>query len=112
VLAGSLGLLPSASIGDGPGLFEPVHGSAPDIAGRGIANPIGAILSAAMLLRYGLGLREAADAVDRAVAAVLTAGGRTVDIAGPGEAVLTTAEIGERIARFVRYDLAVQLAGR
>ena len=54
VLTGSLGLLPSASIGDGPGLFEPVHGSAPDIAGKGIANPLGAIASAAMLLRYGL----------------------------------------------------------
>ena len=112
VLAGSLGLLPSASIGDGPGLFEPVHGTAPDIAGRGIANPIGAILSAAMLLRYGLGLREAADAVERAVAAVLNAGARTPDISGPGEQTLGTREIGERIAHFVRSDLAAQLAGR
>jgi 3-isopropylmalate dehydrogenase len=112
VLTGSLGLLPSASIGDGPGLFEPVHGSAPDIAGRGMANPIGAIASAAMLLRIGLGLREAADSVDRAVAAVLSAGARTGDLAQPGEAVLGTSEIGERIARFVRYDPAVQLAGR
>ena len=112
VLAGSLGLLPSASIGDGPGLFEPVHGSAPDIAGRGIANPIGAILSVAMLLRYGLALREAADAVERAVAAVLNAGARTPDISSPGEPTLGTREIGERIARFVRSDLAVQLAGR
>lgn len=112
VLAGSLGLLPSASLGDGPGLFEPVHGSAPDIAGRGVANPIGAIASSAMLLRFGLGLPEAADAVDRAVAAVLSAGARTADIAQPGEPVLGTSEIGERIARFVRYDLAVQLAGR
>jgi 3-isopropylmalate dehydrogenase len=112
VLPGSLGLLPSASIGDGPGLFEPVHGSAPEIAGRGIANPIGAIASAAMLLRFGLGLREAADAVDRAIAAVLSAGARTADIAQAGEIPLTTSEVGERIARFVRYDLAVQLAGR
>jgi 3-isopropylmalate dehydrogenase len=112
VLSGSLGLLPSASIGDGPGLFEPVHGSAPDIAGRGIANPIGAIATAAMLLRFGLGLREAADAVDRAVAAVLRAGARTADIARNGEAVLSTSEIGDRIARFVRHELAVQLAGR
>ena len=111
VLAGSLGLLPSASIGDGPGLFEPVHGSAPHLAGRGVANPIGAIGSVAMLLRFGLSLREAADAVDRAVAAVLSAGARTADIARPGEAALSTSEIGERIARFVRYDLAVQLAG-
>jgi 3-isopropylmalate dehydrogenase len=112
VLAGSLGLLPSASIGDGPGLFEPVHGSAPDIAGRGIANPIGAILSVAMLLRYGLVLHEAADAVERAVAAVLNAGARTPDITGPGEPTVTTGELGERIVRFVRSDLAVQLAGR
>jgi 3-isopropylmalate dehydrogenase len=79
VLTGSLGLLPSASLGDGPGLFEPVHGSAPDIAGRGVANPIGAIASAAMLLRYGLELPEAADVVDQAVAAVLAAGARTAD---------------------------------
>jgi 3-isopropylmalate dehydrogenase len=112
VLAGSLGLLPSASIGDGPGLFEPVHGSAPNIAGRGVANPIGAILSAAMLLRYGLVLPEAADAVERAVAAVLHAGARTPDIASAGEPTLGTRDIGERIARFVRSDLAVQLAGR
>jgi len=90
VLTGSLGLLPSASIGDGPGLFEPVHGSAPDIAGRGVANPLGAIASAAMLLRYGLGQRQAADRVDQAVAEVLTSGARTPDIAGPGEATVGT----------------------
>jgi 3-isopropylmalate dehydrogenase len=112
VLAGSLGLLPSASIGDGPGLFEPIHGSAPAIAGRGVANPIGAILSVAMLLRYDLVLPEAADAVERAVAAVLNAGARTADISVPGEASLGTRELGERIARFVRSDLAIQLAGR
>ena len=86
VLTGSLGLLPSASLGDGAGLFEPVHGSAPDIAGRGVANPIGAIASAAMLLRYGLRAAEAAAAVDQAVAAVLAAGARTADIATPGRA--------------------------
>jgi len=101
VLTGSLGLLPSASIGDGPGLFEPVHGSAPDIAGQGIANPLGAIASAAMLLRYGLAQREAADRVDQAVAEVLTAGARTPDIAGPGEAVVGTREMGERVAALV-----------
>ena len=84
VLSGSLGLLPSASIGDGPGLFEPIHGSAPDIAGKGIANPLGAIASAAMLLRYGLKQSEAADAVDRAVDAVIASGARTPDIASPG----------------------------
>jgi 3-isopropylmalate dehydrogenase len=112
VLAGSLGLLPSASIGDGPGLFEPVHGSAPDLAGRGIANPIGAIASAAMLLRHGLSLHEAADAVERAITAVLEAGARTQDIALPGERTVGTREMGERICGLVRSNLAVQLAGR
>ncbi|MBA3495937.1 MAG: 3-isopropylmalate dehydrogenase, partial [Gemmatimonadales bacterium] len=101
VLTGSLGLLPSASIGDGPGLFEPVHGSAPDIAGRGIANPLGAIASGAMLLRYGLKQVEAADAVDDAIASVLAAGARTPDIARPGEPMLGTREIGERVAGLV-----------
>jgi 3-isopropylmalate dehydrogenase len=108
VLTGSLGLLPSASLGDGPGLFEPVHGSAPDIAGRGVANPIGAIASAAMLLRYGLGLTEAAAAVDQAVAAVLAAGARTADIARPGEPVLGTREIGDEIARLVLWGKSVE----
>ena len=105
VLAGSLGLLPSASIGDGPGLFEPVHGSAPDIAGRGVANPIGAIASVAMLLRYALGLPEAAALVEQAIAAVLAAGARTADIALPGEPTLTTREMGEEIARQVSESL-------
>jgi 3-isopropylmalate dehydrogenase len=101
VLSGSLGLLPSASIGDGPGLFEPVHGSAPDIAGTGVANPLGAIASAAMLLRYGLREPEAADAVERAIVAVLSAGLRTPDIARPGDATLGTRELGERVAQAV-----------
>ena len=73
-IVGSLGLLPSASLGDGPGLFEPVHGSAPDIAGRDIANPIGAIGSAAMLLRHALGARTEARAVENAIGAVLAPG--------------------------------------
>jgi 3-isopropylmalate dehydrogenase len=97
VLSGSLGLLPSASIGDGPGLFEPVHGSAPDIAGQGIANPIGAIASASLLLRYALGLEEAANAVERAIDAVLHSGARTADIALPGETSLSTQEMGREI---------------
>jgi 3-isopropylmalate dehydrogenase len=101
VLAGSLGLLPSASIGEGPGLFEPVHGSAPDIAGRGVANPLGAIASAAMLLRYGLGLAEAADLVDQAVNGVLTSGVRTADLARPGEPVVGTREVGAAVTRLV-----------
>jgi 3-isopropylmalate dehydrogenase len=113
VLAGSLGLLPSGSIGDGPGLFEPVHGSAPDIAGKGVANPIGAIGSAAMLLRYGLDLPEAADTIEQAIAAVLQAGARTADIAVPGETPLGTREMGEEIARQVFAGKSVQpAAGR
>jgi 3-isopropylmalate dehydrogenase len=108
VLAGSLGLLPSASIGDGPGLFEPVHGSAPDIAGRGVANPLGAIASAAMLLRYGLQLPDAAELVDQAVGAVLSAGVRTADLARPGDPVLGTREVGEEVARLVLWGRAVE----
>ena len=101
VLAGSLGLLPSASLGEGPGLFEPVHGSAPDIAGRGVANPIGAIASAAMLLRHGLHLSEAAGGVEQAISAVLAGGARSADIARPGEATLGTREIGDRVVGLV-----------
>ncbi|HEY4722591.1 MAG TPA: 3-isopropylmalate dehydrogenase, partial [Anaerolineae bacterium] len=83
VLAGSMGLLPSASLGDGgPGLYEPIHGSAPDIAGKGIANPIGTILSAAMLLRYSLKLEAEARAIEQAVNSVITAGCRTADLGG------------------------------
>jgi 3-isopropylmalate dehydrogenase len=83
VLAGSIGLLGSASLGaDGPGLFEPIHGSAPDIAGQDKANPIGAIRSAAMLLRYGLGLAKEADAVEAAVSAAINAGELTGDLGG------------------------------
>ncbi|MGE0740023.1 MAG: 3-isopropylmalate dehydrogenase [Hyphomonadaceae bacterium] len=82
-LAGSLGLSPSASIGSsGPGLFEPVHGSAPDIAGRDLANPAGAVLSAAMLLRYGLGLHTEASAIENAVAGAFDEGAATRDIGG------------------------------
>ncbi|HET6795926.1 MAG TPA: 3-isopropylmalate dehydrogenase [Gemmatimonadales bacterium] len=102
VLVGSLGLLPSASLGEGPGLFEPVHGSAPDIAGRRIANPIGAIGSAAMLLRYGLDLPEAAQTIDRAIAGALADGARTADIAAPGEVGLTTCDFTDQVIRQLR----------
>jgi 3-isopropylmalate dehydrogenase len=101
-VVGSLGLLPSASLGDGAGLFEPVHGSAPDIAGRDIANPIGAIASVAMLLRYALNLAEEADAVERAIEGALTRGVRTADLTGRGEAVGTkrmAAEIVQSLER-------------
>ena len=81
VLAGSMGLLPSASLGDkGPGLYEPIHGSAPDIAGKGIANPVGSILSAAMLLRYSLRLEKEAVAIESAVDRTITDGCGTVDL--------------------------------
>jgi 3-isopropylmalate dehydrogenase len=98
VLAGSLGLLPSASLGDGTrGVYEPIHGSAPDIAGKGIANPIGTILSAAMLLRHSLGLGREADLVENEVARVVESGARTADMSpAPGEA-LSTSAMGERI---------------
>lgn len=83
VLAGSMGMLPSASLGSGgPGLYEPIHGSAPDIAGKGIANPLGTILSSAMLLRYSLRLPDQAAALEAAVARVLTEGCRTADLGG------------------------------
>ena len=108
VLAGSLGLLPSASLGSGPGLFEPVHGSAPPLAGRDIANPLGAIATVSMLLRHGLNLPDAADAVDGAIAAVLESGARTQDIARPGEPVIGTKEMGTRV---VDQVLAAALEG-
>jgi 3-isopropylmalate dehydrogenase len=95
-VVGSLGLLPSASLGDGAGLFEPVHGSAPDIAGQGIANPIGTIASAAMLLRYALKLDTEATAVEKAIEGALTAGLRTADLA-QGAASVSTNEMTERI---------------
>ena len=91
-------MLPSASLGDGTrGLYEPIHGSAPDIAGKGIANPIATILSCAMMLRYSFGLMAEADAVENAVEAVLDAGHRTADIAAPGEKALSTSEMGALI---------------
>ena len=95
-LAGSLGMLPSASIGEGSlGVYEPVHGSAPDIAGRGISNPIGAILSAAMLLRHSLALEAEAEQVERAVEKALEAGARTADLGG--EQIINTREMGQAI---------------
>lgn len=103
VLAGSLGMLPSASVGGDIGLYEPVHGAAPDIAGRGIANPIGAILSVAMMLELTFGLPEEADAVRAAVNRVLEDGYATADIhAAGGQAPVSTAAMGELIAGCLR----------
>jgi 3-isopropylmalate dehydrogenase len=94
VLAGSMGMLPSASLGDGgPGLYEPIHGSAPDIAGKGIANPIGTILSVALLLRHSLRLEREAKAIENAVEAAISRGCRTADLGGQ----LGTGEMTEEI---------------
>ena len=98
MLAGSLGMLPSASLGDSTrGLYEPIHGSAPDIAGQGIANPCGIIASAAMLLRHSLGLDQEAAAVDAAISAAISGGARTADIAREGENALSTGEMTSAI---------------
>jgi 3-isopropylmalate dehydrogenase len=99
ILAGSMGMLPSASLGGAVGLYEPVHGSAPDIAGQGVANPIAAIFSAAMLLRYSLNMLQDADRVDAAVLRVLEQGHRTGDIASPGTKRVGTKEMGDLIVR-------------
>ncbi len=105
MLAGSMGMLPSASLGDKLnshnlplGLYEPIHGSAPDIAGKGIANPLATILSVAMLLRHSLGLEAEAQAVERAVDDVLAGGVRTGDIADPGSEVVGTSVMGDLVA--------------
>ena len=97
-ITGSIGMLPSASLrADGFGMYEPIHGSAPDIAGRGIANPLATILSAAMLLRHTFGLSAEADAIESAVGAVLARGARTPDIAKSGEKALSTTEMGAAV---------------
>lgn len=121
VIPGSLGLLPSASLAGAPaspldpsfkptsGIYEPIHGSAPDIAGKGIANPVGTILSAAMLLRYSLGLEKEAQAVEAAVRKVLddeSIGGygtRTVDLGGKA----TTAELGDKVIEALKQNTAL-----
>ena len=103
VLVGSMGLLPSASLGAGTlGVYEPIHGSAPDIAGKAIANPIGTILSAAMLLRHSLNLPREAETVERAVDRALSEGCRTADVVQPGERALSTREMAEEIMRRIQ----------
>lgn len=98
MLTGSLGMLPSASLGAGTfGLFEPIHGSAPDIAGKGIANPLATILSTALLLRYSLGREAEARRIEAAVESVLASGLRTADIAAPGEATVGSAVMGQAV---------------
>jgi 3-isopropylmalate dehydrogenase len=103
MLAGSLGLLPSASLGEGRrGIYEPIHGSAPDIAGRGIANPYGAILSVALLLRHSLGLQAEAVALEQAVADAIAAGARTADLVHGRERTYSTREAGEAVLSRLR----------
>ena len=109
MLAGSMGMLPSASLGDVSnrhnlplGLYEPIHGSAPDIAGQGIANPLAAILSSAMLLRHSLGLEKEAAAVEEAVDAILALGVRTPDIAQPGTETAGTEVLGDLVVKEIR----------
>jgi 3-isopropylmalate dehydrogenase len=98
VLAGSLGMLPSASLGTATfGVYEPIHGSAPDIAGKGIANPTGTILSAAMLLRHSLGLETEAATLEQAVQIAIESGARTGDVAEPGKPSLGSSEYAEKI---------------
>ena len=107
MITGSIGMLPSASLGDPgkPGMYEPVHGSAPDIAGKGISNPLATILSAALMLRFSLGLSKEADCLEKAVKKVLSDGYRTVDIAqGRMENVLGTEEMTKKVMEAYRYE--------
>jgi len=107
MLTGSIGMLPSASIrGDGFGMYEPVHGSAPDIAGKGIANPIASILSSAMMLRYSFNLEEEAKAIEEAIRKVLELGYRTPDIMSRGKMQVSTSEMGGKIAEVLLTDTA------
>jgi 3-isopropylmalate dehydrogenase len=108
VLTGSLGMLPSASLAtSGPSLYEPIHGSAPDIAGQNKANPIAMILSSAMMLRLSFGLREEAEAIEKAVQQVLAAGYRTADVAKNGQRVVSTTQMVEEIKERILDDSAI-----
>ena len=101
MLTGSLGMLPSASLGEKTAMYEPSHGSAPDIAGKGIANPLATILSAAMMLRHSFGMTKEATVVENAVRAVLKAGFRTEDIRQEGAAIIGTVAMGDLLAEKV-----------
>ncbi|HOK05642.1 MAG TPA: 3-isopropylmalate dehydrogenase [Syntrophales bacterium] len=105
MITGSIGMLPSASLGETHAMYEPIHGSAPDIAGRGTANPLAAILSVAMMCRHTLGWEEEARAVEGAVRRVLRDGLRTADLARPGERTVGTAEMGDAVAAALAASL-------
>jgi len=103
MLAGALGMLPSASLGAGTlGFYEPIHGSAPDIAGKGIANPIGAILSAALLLRWSLNREDAAQSIERAVSRVLARGLRTADTVSDSQTPVGTSAMADAVVDALR----------
>lgn len=103
MLTGSIGMLPSASLGDGPGLYEPAHGSAPDIAGKNIANPLATIASAAMMFRYSLDLSEAADIIEQSIEKFLNDGCRTPDLAtGNDKNILKTTEVGDKLLEIIK----------
>jgi len=105
-LTGSIGMLASASLGDGRGMYEPIHGSAPDIAGQDKANPLATILSVAMMLRHSLQQEKWAERIETAVKQVLDQGYRTADIASPGEAVIGTRAMGEAVVAALRAGAA------
>ena len=109
-VVGSLGLLASASVGGPVGLYEPVHGSAPDIAGKGVANPLGAILSAAMMLRHSFQLEAEAACIETAVSTVLAQGARTADLAGKTHRAISTVEMGRRVVEAVTSQEAERSA--
>jgi 3-isopropylmalate dehydrogenase len=112
VITGSLGMLPSATLGGKVNLYEPVHGSAPDIAGKGLANPLGAILTGALILRYSGGLEAEAAAIESAVRKVLSQGFRTPDLVrgnAQGLTVLSTKEMGAKVSEAVKQLFAVRL---
>jgi 3-isopropylmalate dehydrogenase len=101
-ITGSIGMLPSASLGEGTlGMYEPIHGSAPDIAGKNVANPLATILSAAMMLRYSFGMEKEAEAIEKAVGRTLDDGYRTIDIFTDGMKRVGTKEMGDQVARRV-----------
>ncbi|MCB9078257.1 MAG: 3-isopropylmalate dehydrogenase [Anaerolineaceae bacterium] len=103
MLAGSMGMLPSASLAEGKfGLYEPIHGSAPDIAGLGVANPLATILSAAMMLRITFGLTQEADVIEQAVETILAEGYRTADLAIPGQDTVSTTQMGDLVVNFIK----------
>jgi 3-isopropylmalate dehydrogenase len=102
MLTGSIGMLPSASIGGQVGLYEPSHGSAPDIAGQQKANPLATILSAAMMLRYSFNLEDEALAIEKAVHQVMADGYRTPDLMEPGKKLVTTAQMGDAVAAVIK----------